>query len=64
MKRAETRAATRRELFCDTTRGGFFDCNFSAGKRSTYEYATTLYPLWTGWATREQAYAAEKHQHL
>ena len=43
MKRAETRATTRRKLFGDATRGGFLDYNFSAGKHSTYEYATTLY---------------------
>jgi len=59
-KRAETRAATMRRLFWDETRGEFFDYDFTLGKRSTYEYATTFYPLWTGWATPEQAEQVKK----
>lgn len=41
-------------------RGIFFDCDFEAAKRSTYEYATTFYPLWAGWATAPQAAAVRK----
>ena len=38
-------------------RGLFFDYNFVTGKRSTYEYATTFYPLWAGLASKAQAQA-------
>jgi alpha,alpha-trehalase len=41
----------------DQSRGLFFDYNFATRKRSTYEYATTFYPLWAGLATKEQAKA-------
>jgi alpha,alpha-trehalase len=60
-KRAETRAAAMRTYFWDAERGEFFDYDFVAGKRSTYEYASTFYPLWTGWATPEQASAVAKN---
>jgi alpha,alpha-trehalase len=62
--RAEKRAAKMRELFWDATRGLFFDYDFTTGKLSTYEYATTFYPLWTGWATPEQAQAVQKHLNI
>jgi alpha,alpha-trehalase len=41
----------------DAERGMYFDYDFVAGKRSTYEYATTFYPLWAGLASPEQARA-------
>jgi alpha,alpha-trehalase len=52
--------ATRRreqihKYMWDESRGFFFDYNFATKKRSTYEYATTFYPLWSGLATKEQA---------
>jgi alpha,alpha-trehalase len=58
--RAKERAARMQELFWDASRGLFFDYEFQAGKRSDYEYATTFYPLWAGWATPEQARAVAK----
>ena len=45
----------------DAHRGLFFDYNFLAGTRSSYEYATTFYPLWAGLATSEQARAVAKN---
>ncbi len=55
------RAARRRALvdryLWDAQRGMYFDYDFVAGKRSTYEYATTFYPLWAGLASPEQARA-------
>jgi len=55
------RATRRRELvdryLWDAERGMYFDYDFVAGKRSTYEYATTFYPLWAGLASPEQARA-------
>jgi alpha,alpha-trehalase len=41
----------------DEHRGLFFDYDFVAGARSSYEYATTFYPLWAGVASKEQARA-------
>ena len=41
----------------DGNRGLFFDYNFVTHKRSTYEYATTFYPLWAGLASKGQARA-------
>jgi alpha,alpha-trehalase len=56
-----TRAAERRErmlkYFWDPHRGLFFDYNFETHTRSTYEYATTFYPLWVESASEEQARA-------
>lgn len=53
------KAARRREkiikYFWDQSRGMFFDYNFAAGRRSTYDYATTFYPLWAGLASNDQA---------
>ena len=60
-KRAETRAIAMQKLFWDAQRGEFFDYDFEAGKRSDYEFASTFYPLWTGWAMPEQARAVEKN---
>jgi len=60
-ERAEIRAKKMQELFWDAKRGQFFDFNFDTGKRSEYQYASTFYPLWTGWATPEQARAVQGH---
>jgi alpha,alpha-trehalase len=34
------------------------------GKRSTYEYATTFYPLWAGLASKEEAQAIARNLNL
>jgi len=60
-EKADTRAGIMRRLFWDAERGQFLDYDFEAGKRSDYEYDSTFYPLWTGWATPEQARAVEQH---
>jgi alpha,alpha-trehalase len=52
---AEQRSTLMTKYFWDEQRGMFFDYDAVAGKRSTYEYATTFYPLWSGAATRSQA---------
>jgi alpha,alpha-trehalase len=54
---ARTRARTMRARFWDEARGMFFDHDFVAGRRSRYESLATFYPLWTGWASREEAAA-------
>jgi alpha,alpha-trehalase len=62
------RAAQRRErifkYLWDQRRGMFFDYNFATGTRSTYDYATTFYPLWAGLASDDQARAVDANLHL
>ena len=59
------KAAHRKELIdrylWDPVHGLYTDYNFESGQRSTYEYATTFYPLWVGLASKEQAGAVEKN---
>jgi alpha,alpha-trehalase len=45
-------------------RGLFFDYDFEDHKKSSYDYATTFYPLWVGLATKEQAQAVAANLHL
>jgi alpha,alpha-trehalase len=55
------RAAKRRELvdryLWDAQRGQYFDHDTTTGQRTTYEYASTFYPLWVGLASPAQARA-------
>ncbi len=64
----KARAAERREkmqeYFWDASKGLFFDYDIVTHKRSSYVYATTFYPLWTGSATDEEARAVEKNLQL
>lgn len=55
--RAHGRAEKIKQYLWDGERGLFFDYNFRTGTRSSYEYASTFYPLWAGLATAEQARA-------
>jgi alpha,alpha-trehalase len=57
LKRAEDRKERIEKYLWDRERGLFFDYDFVKQGRSSYEYATTLYPLWAGLATPEQARA-------
>ena len=59
-ERAETRQKRIQQYLWDQERGMFFDYNFQTGRRSTYQYLTTFYPLWAGLATPEQATAVAK----
>src|SRR5919201_4935594 len=54
-QRAADRAKKIPQYFWDAEKALFFDYEFQKGKRSTYEYASTFYPLWAGIASREQA---------
>jgi alpha,alpha-trehalase len=45
----------------DERRGLFVDYNFITGARSTYEYATTFYPLWAGLTSKERARAVVRN---
>jgi alpha,alpha-trehalase len=55
------KAQHRRRLFSrylwNHTKGMFFDYDLETGKQSTYNYATTFYPLWVGLATPREAKA-------
>jgi alpha,alpha-trehalase len=57
----EEKARQRREKIdknlWNEHRGEFFDYNFLTHQQSSYEYATTFYPLWAGLASKEQAQA-------
>lgn len=59
--RAETRKLRMQQYLWDGDRGFFFDYDFTNGKRSSYRYLTTYYPLWAGLATPEQAAAVVKN---
>src|ERR1700722_7030316 len=56
-QRAEARKNLITRYLWDRQQGLFFDYNFTTGKISTYKYASTFYPLWSGLATPEQAKA-------
>jgi alpha,alpha-trehalase len=60
MKAAERQYRVVKYLW-DGSRGLFFDYDFTTGKRSSYEYATTFYPLWAGLASEEQARGVAKN---
>jgi alpha,alpha-trehalase len=45
-------------------RGLFFDYNFATHMQSTYEYATTFYPLWAGLASKQEARAVARNLSL
>jgi alpha,alpha-trehalase len=44
----------------DGDAGLYFDYNFVTGKRSTYKFVTTFYPLWAGEANEAQAVSLDK----
>jgi alpha,alpha-trehalase len=60
-KRADDRKDRIQKYLWDAQRGLYFDYDFEKQQRSTYEYVTTFYPLWTGIATPEQARAVMQH---
>ena len=56
-QKAEARGKLVDRYLWDAKRGEYFDFDTATGKRSTYEYATTFYPLWVGLASKAQARA-------
>jgi alpha,alpha-trehalase len=54
-KRAKARNAAMHRYLWQAKDGVFADYDFVKGKSSTYAYVTSLYPLWAGVATREEA---------
>ncbi len=67
-KKWSERARIRRERidrYCwNASAGLYFDYNFKKKAQSTYQFATTFYPLWAGLATPEQARAVEANVKL
>src|ERR1700723_3851859 len=67
-ERWEARAIERQKLIqkylWDAKQGLYFDYNFMTRTLSTYDYATTFYPLWAGLASPEQAQAVVKNLSL
>ena len=53
--RAKLRDAAIQRYLWQPKQGVFADYDFVKGKTSTYAYLSSLYPLWAGVATREQA---------
>lgn len=53
--RAHERAAALNEHLWDEQAGMYFDYNGRAGRKTSYPFATTFWPMWAGLATREQA---------
>ncbi len=58
-ERAKKRDAAMQHYLWQAKEGVFADYDFVKGKASSYEYVTSLYPLWAGVATREQAVLVE-----
>jgi alpha,alpha-trehalase len=60
---AKRRAAIDRYLW-NPARGLYTDYDYTTRRASTYLYATTFYPLWSGVASPSQAKAVEKNLEL
>jgi alpha,alpha-trehalase len=55
--RAAARQKIMQALLWDQESGQFYDYNFITRKLSSYQYATTFYPLWVGAASDDEARA-------
>lgn len=60
-RRAARRKSAIDRYLWNAEDGMFYDYNFVTGKRSTYRYLTTFYPLWARSATSAQARSVERH---
>lgn len=63
-QRAERRKAAIDKYLWHADSGMYFDYDYTQGQPSTYQYATTFYPLWAGAASCPQSLAVEKHLKL
>jgi alpha,alpha-trehalase len=59
--RAAKRKAAINKYLWNKEKNSFYDYNFVMKTQSDYNYISSLYPLWAGLATPEQAAVAEKH---
>jgi alpha,alpha-trehalase len=62
--RATARRAAIDKYLWNQDAGLYTDYNFVTGKRSSYHFLTTFYPLWAGAATPAQAAAVRSHLNL
>jgi alpha,alpha-trehalase len=60
-ERADARKHRMQHYLWDAESGFFFDYDFVGGKKSSYRFLTTYYPLWAGLATPEQAASLVKN---
>ena len=63
-RRATARAAAMQRYLWRAKEGVFADYDFVRGRPSDYAFITSLYPLWAGVATREEANRIESHLNL
>lgn len=61
---AAARKAAMNKYFWNAEKGIYFDYDYMTGQRSTYDYISTLYPLWAGAADSQQIADVEKNLHL
>ena len=64
MGKARGRERRDREVSLGSREGSFLRLQLRERKRSSYDYATTFYPLWAGFASNEQARALEANLQL
>ncbi len=60
-RRATARKDAIDRYLWDARQGLYLDYDFETGKRSSYHFITTFYPLWAGVASRKQAAAVRAH---
>ncbi len=63
-RRSQQRAAAIQRYLWRAKDGVFADFNFVHAKSSSYDFIASLYPLWAGFATREEATAMEPKLNL
>lgn len=63
-RRAQARANAMQRYLWRAKDGVFADFDFMHARTSTYAYITSLYPMWSGIATREQAIKMEAQLNL
>lgn len=63
-KRADERAQRINRLMWDPKDGLYYDYDFGNKRVRHYPFLTTFYPLWAGFATKEQAARVEKNLSL
>ncbi|MGB8260520.1 MAG: trehalase family glycosidase [Terracidiphilus sp.] len=59
-RKAKARGAAMQRYLWRASEGVFADYDFTRARTSSYAYITSLYPMWAGVATREQAAAMMK----
>ncbi len=59
--KARLRRARMDQYLWNATRGLYFDYDFEKAEQSSYQYATTFFPLWVGAASPSQAQAVERN---